>query len=221
MKIICMIPARLGSQRLKEKNLQLFNGKSLLDNAIEKAKHIALFDEIWVNSESDKFGIIANEQRVNFHKRPKELASNTATSEDFVYEFLTHHKCDYLVQLHSIAPLISINEINFFVQQIVNIEAEIHLAVEAIQIECFYEDQPVNFDLSTKTNSQDLIPVERISWAITAWKANTFLQNYREGNCATYGGKINKIHLSSEANLVVKTIDDLKLARSIYNARNS
>lgn len=216
-----MIPARLGSQRLKQKNLQLFNGKPLIENAIEKAKEVDFFDEIWVNSESEQFGEIAQKQEVNFHKRPKELAGNTATSEDFIYEFLTHHECDYIVQLHSIAPLITIDEIYFFVQQIVNIEAEIHLAVEAIQIECFYENQPVNFDLTTKTNSQDLIPVERISWAITAWKANTFLQNYREGNCATYGGKINKIHLSSEANLVVKTINDLKLARSIYNVKNS
>ena len=52
MKIIAMIPARLGSQRLKQKNLQLLNGIPLISHAINKAKNSNIFNEIWVNSES-------------------------------------------------------------------------------------------------------------------------------------------------------------------------
>ena len=188
---------------------------------LKKQRSADFFDEIWVNSESEQFGKIAQKQRVNFHKRPKELASNTATSEEFIYEFLMHHKCDYIVQLHSIAPLITAEEINSFVGEVQTSESDVHLSVEAIQIECFYKDRPINFELSSKTNSQDLVPIERVSWTITAWKRSTFIRNVDDGYCATYGGKINKITLSKEANLVVKTIEDLNIAREIYNARNA
>ena len=46
MKIIAMIPARLGSQRLKQKNLQLIHGEALIAHAIRKAKLSNVFDEI-------------------------------------------------------------------------------------------------------------------------------------------------------------------------------
>ena len=38
MKIISMIPARLGSTRVKNKNLRLINGKPLIHYIIESAK---------------------------------------------------------------------------------------------------------------------------------------------------------------------------------------
>ena len=101
-----MIPARLGSQRLKKKNLEKIGNYSLLELAILKAKQLADPSCIWVNTESDKLGAIAIENGVGFHKRPPQLANNSATSEDFIYEFLDRHECEYIVQLHSIAPFL-------------------------------------------------------------------------------------------------------------------
>ncbi|MHA2123645.1 MAG: cytidylyltransferase domain-containing protein, partial [Promethearchaeota archaeon] len=53
-----MIPARMGSQRLKQKNLQEINGIPLIVHAIRKSIAAHVFDEIWVNSEHPKFGEI-------------------------------------------------------------------------------------------------------------------------------------------------------------------
>ena len=119
-KIICMIPARMGSQRLKQKNLRLFKGIPLITHAIRKAKQVDLFDAIWVNSEHEKFKEIALEEKVYYHRRPDKLANNTATSEDFIYEFLTNHECDYLIQLHTIAPLLVVETIRNFTMNMIN-----------------------------------------------------------------------------------------------------
>ncbi len=54
-KIIAMIPARAGSQRLKLKNLAIINGKPLVYYAIEAAKKSKVFDKIVLNSDSDLF----------------------------------------------------------------------------------------------------------------------------------------------------------------------
>ena len=116
MKNIAMIPARLGSQRLKRKNLQSFLGTTLIEHAIERCKRANCFDEIWVNSESDIFNEIANKNKVHFHLRPQQLGDSVSTSEEFVYEFLCEVNCNNLFQVHSIAPLLDHKEILKFVK---------------------------------------------------------------------------------------------------------
>ena len=220
MKIVAMIPARMGSQRLKQKNLKEINGKPLLQIAIEKCQNTKVFDEIWVNSESDVFGEVAYDCGAKFHKRPAELANNSATSEDFIYEFLDNHECTHVVQVHSIAPLLSENDIKSFVDAIRETEASVFLSYEQVQIECSYKDKPINFSYSSKTNSQELSPVQRVSWAITAWKKMDYLKNYEAGKCATYSGKIEYIPIGKLASHVVKVEEDLQIARLLFDHVN-
>ena len=51
MKVIAMIPARLGSKRVKNKNLRLLGGKPLIAHVIETVKETNIFDEIYINSD--------------------------------------------------------------------------------------------------------------------------------------------------------------------------
>jgi CMP-N-acetylneuraminic acid synthetase len=220
MKIIAMIPARLGSQRLKQKNLQLINGIPLILNAINKAKNSNIFNEIWVNSESLIFKKFADDLGVNFHKRPSELADNNATSEDFIYEFLKKHSCDYVIQLHSIAPLITKSEIINFVKKVKSNESDVLLSVEEIQIESAYNNIPVNFSYTKKTNSQDLKPIQKISWAITSWNRKNYLKAYENGKCATYYGKVDYFSLSKMSSHIIKTKFDLDIANALFNLTN-
>jgi len=216
MKIIAMIPARLGSQRLKQKNLQPLNGVPLIVHAIRKAKLSGMFDEIWVNSEADVFGVIAKDEGVNFHKRPAKLADNNATSEDFVYEFLKAHECDYVVQVHSIAPLLSVEDVKNFANKLKKDEVDVLLSVENVQIECAYKNIPINFSYNEKTNSQELDPIQRITWSITGWKRQTYIKAYEEKKCATYSGKVGYFPISKLAAHIIKTQEDLDIAEALF-----
>ena len=53
-KIIAMIPARAGSQRLKLKNLAIINGKPLVYYAIKAAKKSKIFDKIVLSTDDQK-----------------------------------------------------------------------------------------------------------------------------------------------------------------------
>ena len=55
---ICMIPARIGSQRFR-KNLALIGNKSILELGIENAINANIFDEIIVNGDDEVFELIA------------------------------------------------------------------------------------------------------------------------------------------------------------------
>ncbi len=212
-----MIPARLGSQRLKKKNLKLLKGEPLISHAINKTIKSEVFDEVWVNSESEEIGEVARSLGVNFHKRPENLANNQATSEDFVYEFFTYHECDYLVQIHSIAPLLKKTDIVSFVKELSSEKYDVLLSAQNIQIECAYKETPVNFTMSRKDNSQDLSPIQRITWSITGWKRSTYMDAYETGNCSTYAGNVGYFEVNSLAAHVIKTQEDLDIAEALYH----
>jgi CMP-N-acetylneuraminic acid synthetase len=210
-----MIPARLGSQRLSKKNLKELGGVPLIKRTITKCKDSTVFDEIWVNSESEIFKQIAEAEDINFHQRPKALGNNEATSEQYISEFLQKHQCDWLIQVHSIAPLLSVNEICAFVEHTRNSSADLVLSYEPIQIECVLDDQPVNFSFYEKTNSQDLKTVKRISWSISAWHRDAFLSAVEQKKCASYCGKIDYFPISQFASHVIKTQEDLDIAEAL------
>ena len=70
-KIIAMIPARIGSTRLKFKNLSLINRKPMIYYAINSAKKSKIFHNICLNSDHVIFKEIANRYNVNFYLRNK------------------------------------------------------------------------------------------------------------------------------------------------------
>jgi CMP-N-acetylneuraminic acid synthetase len=215
-----MIPARMGSQRLPKKNLAFLDGVPLIVRAIRKCKAVGLFDEIWVNSEHPDFGDIAEAEGVNFHHRPEALGDNAATSEQFVTEFLQKHECTYVVQVHSIAPLLSEADTRAFVETLHGGEYDAIMSVVDENLECLYQGAPVNFTFDEKTNSQDLEPVRRIVWAITAWRRTTFLQAAAAGDCATYAGKIGYSPVDRMAGHVIKTQEDLDVAAALIRIAN-
>jgi len=217
-KIIGMIPARLGSQRLKRKNLRNINGVTLITHAITRAKLVDCIDEIWVNSESDELGKVAANESVNFYKRPANLADNNATSEDFVYDFLKKHDCDYLFQIHTISPLLYPNIIEKFIHSMIKDNYDTMLSVVNEQIECAYKNVPVNFRYSSKTNSQELMPVQRITWSITGWKRKPYLSAFEKKNCATYTGSIGFFQINRKAGHIIKTEEDLQIAEMMIKA---
>ena len=215
---IAMIPARMGSQRLKQKNLREIDGVSLIAWAIRKCRAAGVFDEIWVNSEHPAFGEIAEQEGVQFHRRPDALANNVATSEQFVYEFLTKHPCERVFQVHSIAPLLSGERVRDFVTAMSASDYDVFLSCVLEQSECACDNQPVNFSFEAKTNSQDLKPIQRITWSITGWRAETYLSAFEAGRTATYSGKVGFFPVSRVEGHVVKTEEDLQITQALARA---
>ncbi len=219
MNILAMIPARLGSQRLPQKNLKPLAGVPLVARAIRRCLRAGVFSEVWVNSEAPVFGEIAQAEGVLFHQRPEELGGHTATSEQYIADFLRQHVCDYLVQVHSIAPLLTVRQIREFTRQIETSGNDVLLSYVPEQIECALEGRPINFAFDHKTNSQELQPVQRISWSITGWRRSSYLAAVDKGDCATYAGTVGFHALDRLAGLIIKTQEDFHMAEALLPLR--
>ena len=216
MTSIAMIPARMGSQRLPRKNLAPFRGEPLIVHAIRTCRAAGVFDQVWVNSEHCDFGPIAEAEGACFHRRPNALGGNDTTSEQFVAEFLEAHPCEHLFQVHSIAPLLRVADLRAFAAEMRTGRHDALMSVVEETLECVHERRPVNFTFAEKTNSQDLAPVGRVVWAVTAWRRESFLKAARAGRCATWAGRVGFWPVGRLAGHVIKTREDLEIAEALY-----
>ena len=220
-KKIAMIPARLGSQRLKQKNLREIEGAPIIAWAVRRCLAAGCFDEVWVNSEADIFGEIAEREGVRFHRRPAELANNVATSEQFVHEFLNCHECEWVFQVHSIAPLLTARQIREFVQAAAAGPYDAMLSCTLEQIECAMDGRPVNFSFDAKTNSQELTPIQRVTWSISGWRAAVYQEAFLAGRTATYAGRVGFWPLDRLAGLIIKTEEDFQMVAALWPMRRA
>ena len=94
-------------------------------------------------------------------------------------------------------------------------EADVFLSCIEDQIEVSYQNVPVNFTFNEKTNSQDLKPLQRITWSITGWKRETYLQAIADGKCATYTGNVMFFAVDPISGHVIKTQQDLDIAEAL------
>jgi CMP-N-acetylneuraminic acid synthetase len=219
--MIAMIPARLGSKRIPKKNIRYMGGKPLIQYPIELASASNKFESIWVNTENQQLGKLVKTFGADFHERPPELSSDTATNRDFVYEFLKTHSCDYVIMINPTSPLLRLSTLTNFLAYVTDHAYDTVLSVVSEQAETFFKGQPLNFSFSEKINSQLLEPVEKVIWAISAWKRESFLNISDAGMNPVFGGKVGKFAIPKDESCDLDTEEDWRIAEGILEARRN
>ena len=220
MKRIAMIPVRMGSKRIKNKNLRLLGNKPLVAYVIESAKKSGVFDEIYLNSESDIFREIANEYGIKFYKRPEVLATDDATNDDFALDFMDNIDGDILVQLLATSPFITPEQIIEFTNK--SESSDTLISTTKVKIESIYKDLPINFDQSkVSPPSQLLEPVYAYACSLMAWKYDNYKSNMYKYGAGYHGGdgQIDFFELNGYATLDIDEEVDFLLAESILLAK--
>jgi CMP-N-acetylneuraminic acid synthetase len=218
-RFVVMIPARMGSKRIPKKNIRYLAGKPLIQYPIDLCKNNPKVKEIWVNTEDEQLGSIAVNMGVSFHKRPEELAGDKATNREFTYEFLSNHNCDYVIMVNTTSPLLREKTLEEFLEYVENNGFDTVVSVISEKAESFYKGEPLNFTLKEKINSQLLEPVEKIVWALTAWKKETFIELQNKGFNPVFGGKIGRFAIPKDESCDLDTEEDWRIAEGILVSR--
>ena len=219
MNIIGMVPARIGSERLKMKNLALLNGQPLISYAIEAAKSSGVFSRIVLNSDGDIFQKIAQRYCVEFYHRPPHLGSSDTKSDDVVQDFMLKYPSDIVVWVNPISPLQTGEEIHRVVDYFIEEALDSLITVKDEQVHCVYRGEPINFTaegLFAKT--QDLLPVQPFVYSVMMWRTQPFLQAYERQGHALLSGKLGYFPVSKESSVIIKTDLDLMIAESVLKA---
>lgn len=86
MMIVCLIPAKSRSSRLKNKNFKRINGKRLVDFTIEKALKLKKIEEIYISSDKNSFYF--RKDKIFFLKRKSHLCKKNSTMNEVILDFL-------------------------------------------------------------------------------------------------------------------------------------
>jgi len=214
-----MIPVRMGSKRVKNKNLRMLGDKPLVQHIIDAAKGSKYLSEIYINSEAEEFKEIAQLSGVNFYQRSRDLASDEATNDQFALDFIENKPCDIVIQLLATSPFVTTRSIDKFIESMINNNYETMISVFNVQIESLFENNSLNFDPKKPTPpSQSLIPVQSYACSLMGWNTESFVKNMKKYNAAYHGGdgSIGYFEVSGFEKIDIDYEDDFQLAEAVY-----
>ena len=123
---LAIIPARGGSKGLPGKNIKELCGKPLIAWSIEAGLNSKYIDEVIVTTDSEEIANIAKTYGANVpFIRPKELATDTATSFDAIKHTIDFYKnnlnreFDYIVLLEPTSPLREKYDIDQMIEKLI------------------------------------------------------------------------------------------------------
>lgn len=117
MKRIAVIPARKGSKRFKNKNISLFNGVSLIENTFNQID--GFFDEVWLNTNSNKYLKIVDHLDIKPYLRPEKLGQNQTSINEVLVEWINSnsiHELDLVYLFQPTSPFRSKELIESFIK---------------------------------------------------------------------------------------------------------
>lgn len=88
-RIVALIPARAGSQRVPGKNVRQLNGHPLLAYAIGAAQEAGIFETIWVSSDGEPARDLAHSYGAFCVERPSEYAANDSPDIEWLGHLFT------------------------------------------------------------------------------------------------------------------------------------
>ena len=103
-----VIPARSGSQRVKNKNIRLLHGHPLIAYSIAFAKETGIFDKIYCTTDSPLIGDIANWYGCDeVIYRPESISTYISPDIEWIEHFLSHtsFKYEYFSILRITSPI--------------------------------------------------------------------------------------------------------------------
>ena len=118
----------------------------------------------------------------------------------------------------STSPFISPEEISNFTTRFVEENLDTLISVSNQQIECIYDDTPINFNQKKLSPpSQDLKPVQPYACGLMAWKKDNYLNNMQKYKCGYHGGdgNIQFFILKGFSTVDIDNEEDFQLAELI------
>ena len=101
---VCLIPARSGSKGVPNKNFRKFSKTNLTEIAVNLATKIFESTDIVLSSDHPHAKELAKNYGINFHNRPKHLATDVARISLLVSELIELYKLDLLDRMIILEP---------------------------------------------------------------------------------------------------------------------
>ena len=157
MIYIAIIPARGGSKGIKDKNLQLVDGLSLLGRAINVAKDTGVISRVIVSTDSESIMEEAIKYNAEVHRRRNLTSSDSAKTIDVIKDIyidmgLSNEIC---ILLQPTSPLRSTNDVQTCIDEYEN------NPVKSVVSVTLCEHHP--YKVIVQDNEGQMVPIRQMS----------------------------------------------------------
>lgn len=175
MEILAVIPARSGSQGIKNKNIRPLAGRPLIAHAIADAQGSKYITRIIVSTDSPDYARIARRYGAEVpFLRPKDLAGGETQIADVIWHLLKklqadeNYYPDYLVLLQATSPLRTVEDVDGTIELLFKRKAKVAVTVCDTEQLLYTKDAADRLKLVSRkeflksSNRQDLPPTYRL-----------------------------------------------------------
>lgn len=214
----CVIPAKGGSVRVPNKNMQLIGKETLIERAAWKALEADCFTDVFIDTDSDEIWEAAKCPYAKRLVRPKNLSDGIHDLVRWELKDCGLEDYDIIFHLHCTAPLLSIDSIRL-ANQVMHSTDDDRLSVFTVRriAPFFWKEQSGKYiplyDINKMPRSQEITPLLEETHGLYGFRPTTF---FRTG---TRFGEIPVPILVSELEgYDIDTEQDLRVVRVLDEA---
>ena len=222
---IAIIPARGGSTRIKNKNLQKIGPQSLLKNSLITCKNSGLFDEIIVSTDCPNIEDESRRFSTITHKRSKINSSSTSSTESVISEIISDFPklffkktLIYLIQCTS--PFLQEEDLKKSYNLIRENDHGYNCLISGYLFNKFIWEKnlitnslmPINYEPTNRPRSQDKLPLFIENGAFYTFGSS----NFQLTNCRIHG-KVGQYEMEEIRSIDIDEQIDLDFAVILSN----
>jgi len=195
MKVTAFVPIRSGSKSIKDKNIRHFYGKPLVYHVLYALQNSTQVHEIFVAIDSIEYERIINNfgfSKVNIYHRSLENATDLATTESVMLEFLNTKnisKDNIFLLVQATSPFTTSDDFDNAIKQYINSGKD--SLISCVRTKRFFwnkDGMPINYDFKKRPRRQDFegIFIENGAFYINKVSAIIRDKNRLSGNIEIY-----------------------------------
>lgn len=211
MKVVALIPIKLGSKRVPGKNIKpFFDGTPLMHFIQRTCLESKLIDEVYIYCSDDavKDYVLPG---VTYLKRPAFLDADSVNANDFIREFMKTVDADIYVNAHTTSPFAKVETIDDCISKVASGEYDSAFCAENIKTFMWSKGKPMNFDPDHFPRTQDLPDIYGETSIAYVFTKESFLKNNRRLGVKPFIKEVGKIEAMD-----IDYPEDFEMANAIY-----
>lgn len=215
MKVTAIVPIKLNSERVKNKNIKPFkNGKPLCFYILETLKKVSNIDEIYVYCSNEKIQEYLPEG-IKYLRRSESLDHSTTKINEVLKSFANDIDSDVYVLTHVTAPFLRVQTIEECINNVVDNQYDSAFTVEKIQTFLWENGKPLNYELNNIPRTQDLTPLYAETSGLYIFNKDIIINHNKRIGDNPFIKEISKIEAVD-----IDNEEDFIIADALYNYLN-
>lgn len=214
MRIVAVVPMKLNSRRLPNKNIKKFtNGKALCWYILSTLLKVECIEEVYVYCSNEEICEYIP-GGVKYLRRSEELDQDTTSMNEVLMAFADEVPADVYVMTHTTAPFVREASIEKGIQKVVQGDFDSAFAAKKVQDFLWKDNKPFNYDLTNIPRTQDLPVIYQETSGFYIFREDVIKEGRRIGD-TPYIVEVGEIESCD-----IDEAEDFVIADAIFNFNN-